>query len=648
MTSTPKLVSQRSSGHFDKTLTAFYFRQPSATGILPPAPLPINKPSPHPSSPPLKLSHPLLRALDFCRFHRYPAALNQVLVQLLVAGILFHPLAAGRALLALSSLPSSLPLAITLFFVLPHPDAFASNTLIRSLLAAGLPDAAITFYRRLVFPAAVEPNHFTFPLLLKLFSHLNLHLDGKSTHARITKLGFEADVFVRNSLIHMYACTSDIVSAEKMFTSYDAIDNDSITYNSMIDGYVKNGMVVSARTVFEKMPDRDVMSWNTMIAGYIGNGDLDAARELFWMMPVRDTVSWNSMIDGYARNGEVSVARELFDEMPVRSLVSWNVLLALYARLKDYTECLDLFEQMLSAKEAKPNKATFVSVLTSAANLGQLDRGKWIHSLIRESSIEPDVLLLTALLTMYAKCGAIESAKEVFDQIPERNTISFNSMIMGYGLHGQTNMALELFLEMEKCGSVPNEATFVCILSACTQSGDVLEGWWCFDRMVRVYKIVPNAEHVGCMVDLLGRSGLLKDTTEFVTGLTESPTKALWGALMSSCWRHSNWEVGKFVGNKLIEMMPEEVGPYIMLSNIWAAEGKWEVVEKIRVMIEERGLQKGAGVSLAERVDVFDKSSSENCRFVGSRKSIVYSLLSEMCGHLKVSWTEFDERRKCL
>lgn len=435
----------------------------------------------------------------------------------------------------------------------------------------------------------------------------------------------------------MYACVGDIISAEKTFASCDAIDSDSITYNSMIDGYVKNGMVVSARIVFDKMPDRDVMSWNTMIAGYVGNGDLDAAKELFWMMPVRDTVSWNSMIDGYARNGDISVARELFDEMPVRNLVSWNVLLALYTRLHRYKECLDLFEQMLSADKVKPNKATFVSVLTSCANLGQLNRGKWIHSLISESSIEADVLLLTALLTMYAKCGAIESAKEVFDQMPERSTVSWNSLIMGYGLNGQTNRALELFLEMEKCGSEPNEATFICILSACTQSGDVLEGWWCFDRMVRVYNIVPNVEHVGCMIDLLGRSGLLKDTTEVVVGLTERPTKALWGALMSSCWRHSNWEIGKFVGNKLIEMMPDDVGPYIMLSNIWAAEGKWEEVEKLRVMIEKRGLQKGAGVSLAERHDVFGKSLRENSRFVGSRKSIIYSFLSEIGGHLKVS-----------
>lgn len=447
----------------------------------------------------------------------------------------------------------------------------------------------------------------------------------------------------------MYASVGDIVAAEKIFSFLNNLDCDTVTYNSMIGGYIKNDRIVDARKVFDEMLHQDVVSWNTMIAGYVGNGDMDDAKELFWMMPERDIVSWNSMIDGFARIGEVSIARELFDSMPVRNSVSWNVLLALYARVKDYRECLDLFDVMMCAKNAKPNKATFVSVLTACSNLGQLDRGKWIHSLIREGFVEPDVLLLTALLTMYAKCGAIESAKEVFDQMPERSTVSWNSMIMSYGLHGQSDKALELFLEMEKSGSEPNESTFVCILSACSQSGSVLEGWWCFDHMVRVHNIKPKVEHVGCMVDLLGRSGLLKDTREFVKDLTEKPMKALWGALMSSCWTHSNWEIGKFVGNKLIEMMPEEVGPYILLSNIWAAEGKWEEVEKVRVMIEKKGLQKSAGLSLVELDNVKAESLSEDdWAGYSSKKRIVYSLLREMGSHLKISWTEFDARKECL
>ncbi|PKA45654.1 Pentatricopeptide repeat-containing protein [Apostasia shenzhenica] len=640
-------VSRRTSGHLNRTFSALSHRRQPLAGIR--HRLSEQKYLAHPFSTPLSLTHPLLRALDFFRSRRDSVALHQILAQLLVCGLLFHPYAAGRALLALSSVPSSLPLAVSLFFILPHPDAFAANTLIRSFLAVGLPAAANTFYRRLVLPAFVAPNHFTFPLLSKLFSRLNLPLDGQTTHARITKLGFASDVFVSNSLLHMYASFGDIVAAEKIFLSLDAAERDMVTYNTMIDGYVKNEMLVAARKVFDEMPERDVVSWNAMIAGYVGNGNMDAGRELFWLMPERDIVSWNTMIDGHAKIGEVSIARELFDSMPERNLVSWNVMLALYTRVKCYRECLDLFDLMIFRREAKPNEATFVSVLTACANLGKLDTGKWIHSLIRAGSGEPDVLLWTALMTMYAKCGAIELAKKVFDEMPERNTVSWNSMIMSYGLHGQTNEALELFTAMERSSSQPNEATFVCILSACAQSGSVLEGFWCFRRMVDVHNMKPSMEHFGCLVDLLGRSGLLQDSAEFVEGLTEMPTKELWGALMSSCWNHSNWEIGKFIGKKLIETMPEEVGSYILLSNIWAAEGNWVEVEKVRKKMKEKCLQKDAGVSLLGVDNSHGDCLSEAHMLGGEfKKRMLYSLLKELGGHLKASCTESDDRRESL
>ncbi|KAG0475694.1 hypothetical protein HPP92_015380 [Vanilla planifolia] len=550
---------------------------------------------------PLNLNHPLIRAADFCRHCGYAAGVNQ-----------------RTSSFAPSQPPVSLPL--------------------------------LTFYHRLVVPAGVYPNHFSFPLLLKLFSRLNLPAEGQTTHAGIAKLGFEADVFVRNSLIHMYASFGDIVAAETMFASCAWAECDTVSYNSMIDGYVKSGMLCAARKMFDQMPVRDLFSWNVLIAGYAGNGDMDAARELFWMMPERDCVSWNTMIDGHARIQQVSIARKLFDDMPVRNLVSWNVMLALYVRVKGYEECLHLFDAMMATTEAKPDRATLVSVLTACTNLGRLERGEFVHSLVREGSFEPDVLLWTALLTMYAKCGAIECAEQVFDQMPERNIVSWNSMIMGYGLHGQTDRALELFLEMEKSDSVPNDATFVCILSACAQSGFVLEGWWCFEHMVRSYKMRPKAEHLGCMINLLGRFGLLKDTAEFVKALTEKPTKALWGTLMSSCWVHSNWGIGKFLGQKLVEIMPDEVEPYILLSNMCAAEGNWEEVRMLRRMVNERGLQKGPGVSLVGLDDSFSEDL-RNERSLGgqqSKMSIAYSMLREMGDHFTVSWTKLHENEGIL
>ncbi|XP_073102414.1 pentatricopeptide repeat-containing protein At2g20540 isoform X1 [Elaeis guineensis] len=545
--------------------------------------------------PPLKLSNPLLRALESSAVNT--PQFSQALAQLLVSGLARHPLAAGRAIKALCSSPSSLPCAVSLFSAVDGPDAFLSNTIIRSYLSSGRPEDAVSFLRHHATPSVVPPNHFTFPLLAKLFAELGLALEGQSAHALIAKLGFEADLFIRNSLIYMYSTFGDVDAAKRLFDS--DFESDLVTWNSMVDGYVKNGMIASARQLFDEMPARDVVGWNVMIAGHAGAGDMDAAKELFLSMPERDVVSWNSMIDGYARTGEVGFAREYFDALPDKNSVSWNILLALYTRTKDYEECLKLFDCMLAVGDVKPNEATFVSVLTACANLGRLERGQWVHSLIKDGpiKIELDVLLSTALLTMYAKCGVMELAKEVFDSMEEQSVVSWNSMIVGYGLHGHGEKALEMFMEMEKRGPRPNEATFVCILSACAHAGMVLEGWRCFDRMIRYYGIEPKVEHFGCMMDLLSRAGLLKDSEELVKRMPAEHTPALWGALVAAARTHCDWELGETVGRKLIEIQPRDVGPYVLLSNIYAARGRWNDVEKVRDMMKENGLEKAAGFS---------------------------------------------------
>ncbi|KAE8075826.1 hypothetical protein FH972_014513 [Carpinus fangiana] len=336
----------------------------------------------------------------------------------------------------------------------------------------------------------VVPNHYTFPLLVKVCVEIGLVREGKKVHARVVKFGFEADLFVRNSLIHMYSVC---------------------------------GRIGGAWIVFDTGPDMDLV-----------------AKGLFERMPCRDVVLWNCMIDGYARIGNVSVAREFFDPMPMRNVVSWNIMLALCVRFE-------------------PNEATLVGVLTVCASLGRLDRGNWVYSYLKSNRIKPDLLLSTALLTMYAKCGAMDLARDVFDKMPNRSVVSWNSMIMGYGM--------------------------------------VLEGWWCFDLMCRVYMIEPKVEHYGCMVDLLARAGLMKDSEEIISKMPMESGPALWGALLSACRTHSNSALGEIVAKWLIELEPRDIGPYVLLLNIYVAEGKWDDVEYVRRMMKEKGLQKHLGLA---------------------------------------------------
>lgn len=223
-----------------------------------------------------------------------------------------------------------------------------------------------------------------------------------------------------------------------------------------------------------------------------------------------------------------------------------------------------------------------------------------VHCLVRErwERLLPNVLLLTATLAMYAKCGVMGTAKEIFDLMTERSVASWNSMIIGYGLHGYSEKALELFMEMEKNGPQPNETTFICILSSCAHGGLVLEGWWCFDRMVRFYNIEPKAEHFGCMMDLLGRAGLLRDSENLINNLQAKVSPALWGALISASRTQDSSKLGEFIGTKLIEMKPTEFSSYVLLSNIYATEGRWDDVEKVRKVMKEKVVEKDVGMSL--------------------------------------------------
>ncbi|KAI4315168.1 hypothetical protein L6164_028009 [Bauhinia variegata] len=589
----------------------------------------------------LKLSHPILCTLDSCTGMKQ---FNQVHAQLMVSGLFQYSLAASRIIKKLCSDSRTVSHAIYIFDYLDEPDAFLCNTIMRSYANMNYFYGALGFYYEKMVSRWIKPNHYTFPLLIKVCSEIRSAREGEKGHASVVKFGFESDLFTRNSLIHMYSVLGRIGNARLLFDTGSRLD--LISYNSMIDGYVKNEEIGAARELFDEMPERDVFSWNSMIAGYVSTEDLKAARELFERMPTRDVITWNCMIDGYAKIGNISLAREFFDRMPLKSVVSWNIILALYVRTKDFSECLRLFDIMMEKEDSicMPNEATLLSVLTACANLGRLDTGSWVHSYIRSNGIKTDVLLLTGLLTMYSKCGAMDLAKDVFEEMPVRNVVSWNSMIMGYGLHGMGEKALELFQEMETKGPPPNDTTFVCILSACAHAGMVMEGWWYFDLMRRVYKIEPMVEHYGCMVDLLARAGLMKNSEDLITKIPMKAGSSLWGALLSACRTHSDLELGKIVAKRLTELEPQDIGPYILLSNIYAAEGRWDDVEYVRLMMKEKGLQKEVATSLVHLEDVESKYFTKN-NALYKKRIIIYSMLGEFVTQMKLSIEDSSERR---
>ncbi|KAJ8774086.1 hypothetical protein K2173_009517 [Erythroxylum novogranatense] len=575
----------------------------------------------------LNVSHPVLQQLEQCcsTIRQF----NRVHAQLMVHGLFQHPLAAGRCIKKLCTALNSVSYSVLVYDYVDERDAFMCNTIIRSFVNVNDPVAALRFYYERMVAKWVSPNHFTFPLVAKVSSQIGSLAEGQKAHAKVLKFGFESDLFVRNSFIHMYSQCGRVFDARVVFDVGTVLD--LVSWNSMIDGYVKNGEVGLARQLFDEMCERDVFSWNSMISGYVDIGDMEAARRLFEKMPFSDIVSLNCMIDGYARIGNVSMARKFFDQMLFRNVVSWNIMFSLCLRRKDYGECLRLFDEMIEGGETKPNAASLVSVLTACANFRRLDKGKWIHSYIRDHGIEADVLLLTALLTMYAKCGIMDCARGIFDEMTNRSVVSCNSMIMGYGMHGQAEKAIEVFFDMEKKGPMPNEATFVCILSACAKAGMVLEGWWFFDIMHQKYRIEPRAEHIGCMIDLLGQAGLSRMLIKRMQIEAEATSRAA----LFSAFRMKISELRTSVAEELVKLYPDDIAPYLLLVNMYAAEGQWKSVDNVRSVMKEKGLESSFHYSFNHLSDFF--SASCPMEFPLHRRHIIYSMLSEMGSHLKLS-----------
>ncbi|KAF8109807.1 hypothetical protein N665_0091s0036 [Sinapis alba] len=552
----------------------------------------------------VEIHHPLLQKLESLR------SLNdfdQVYAQIVVSGLLQHSLVSGRVIKKLCTCFNSVPRAASVFDSVDEPDAFLGNTILRCLLNSIQPLGALRFYYEKMVARCVLQNHYTFPLIAKVCAEIGFVKDGEKIHALVSKQGFDLDLFVRNSLIHMYSVFGRIRDAHKVFDGGYMLD--LVSWNLMVDGYVKKGRVDIARKLFDEMPERDVFTWNSMLCGYAKVKDMEEALYLFEAMPAPDAVSWNCMIDGYAAAGDVVMARVFFDRMPRRNVVSWNTILALYVRNKNYTECLRLYEEMVDKGDGfKPNKASITSVLTACGKLGRIDIGKRIHLYVTSNSIKSDMLLSTALLTMYAKCGVMDMAREVFDGMRERSIVSWNSMIMGYGMSGDGEKAAEMVLDLEKYGNIePNGATLVCVLSACVNAGMVLEGWWVYDRLTRIYNVEPKVEHHGCLVNLLALAGLTKDSEELKGKETQSVI-----------WTISHLDIGEILAKRLMRLKPSEVGPYVLLSYVYAIDGKWEGVEKVRRMMDDAKL----------------------CRIVSNSScitSILYSMLCEIGFELKIS-----------
>ncbi|KAH6820075.1 hypothetical protein C2S53_013649 [Perilla frutescens var. hirtella] len=455
--------------------------------------------------------------------------------------------------------------AIFLYSRMPKRNIIASNSMIVLLGRSGRLSEA-----RRLFDEMEEKDVVSWTAMISCFEQNLMYEEALDMFLTMCKKGISVDEVV---LVSVFSACSHLLSfkmGESIHSLVTKVGFESYVnlQNALIHMYCRLGDVLAAQKLFNAGCFLDIISWNSMISGYIKCGLVEKARELFDSMPEKDVVSWSSMISGYAQNDSFSEALALFHEMQHHGV--------------------------------KPDETTLVSVVSACAQLAALEQGKWLDAYIRKNGMTVNIILGTTLINMYMKCGSVEDAMEVFNGMEEKGVSSWNALILGLAMNGQVERSLEMFEEMKKCRMVPNEITFVAVLGACRHIGLVEKGRLYFDSMVKDYNIEPNIKHYGCLVDLLGRAGLLKEAEELIDTMPMTPDVATWGALLGACKKHGDKEMGERIGRKLIELQPEHDGFHVLLSNIYASKGNWENVLEVREIMMRHGVVKTPGCSIIE------------------------------------------------
>ncbi|CAL5191167.1 unnamed protein product [Lathyrus oleraceus] len=503
-------------------------------------------------------------------------------------------------LIASYSLTNHISSAVNVFNQVPDPNVHLYNYLIRAhALTNNESNSLLAFaaFEKMQLSGVLADN-FTYPFLLKGCnggSWLNLV---KMVHAHVEKLGFYGDIFVPNSLIDCYCRCGGVEMGVKLFEGME--ERDVVSWNTMVGGLVKCGDFDGALKVFDEMPERDRVSWNTMLDAFVKAGEMEKAFELFGRMGERDVVSWSTMVCGYSKSGDMEMARMLFDRCPMKNLVLWTTIISGYAEKGRVREATKLYDEMEEAG-LRPDDGFLISILSACAESGMLGLGKKIHDSVLRCRFRCNTKVLNSFIDMYVKCGCLDDAFGVFSGMKEKkDLVSWNSMIHGFGIHGHGDKAIELFSAMLHEGFEPDRYTFIGLLCACTHAGLVNEGRSYFYSMERVYRIVPQIEHYGCMIDLLSRGGHLREAFRFLRSMPVEPNAIILGTLLGACRMHNDIELARAVCEHLFKLVPSDPGNFSLLSNIYAQAGDWINVANVRLQMKMKGGEKPSGVSSIE------------------------------------------------
>ncbi|XP_072950586.1 putative pentatricopeptide repeat-containing protein At5g52630 isoform X1 [Typha angustifolia] len=514
-----------------------------------------------------------------------------------------------------------------------HEDLFVATSLINVYMKCG-----VAGHARKLFDKTPNRNIVTWTAVITGYVHNSQPESAIQVFIELLESGVYPTNYTLGAVLSACCALFSIDLGKQVhgyMIKYGILSNTSMG-NSLCSLYSKCGSMESALRAFEKIPDKNVISWTTIISACGDNGDAELGLTLFVEMllenvePNEFTLTSalslcsvaqdlgigkqihsfcikfgcesnipvkNSVMYLYLKGGEIEEARRLFDDMETVSLITWNAMIAGHAQMMNFAkddtsahssgmEALKIFLK-LNGSGLKPDLFSFSSVLTICSGLVALEQGEQIHAQTIKTGFLSDVVVSSALVNMYNKCGSIEKATKAFIEMPRRTLISWTSMLTGYSQHGRSKEAIQLFEDMIFAGVRPNQVTFVGVLSACSHAGMVDEAEYYFNMMKNEYGIKPVMDHYACMVDMFVRLGRLEDAFTFVKKMDFEPNEIIWSILIAGCRSHGNMELGFYAADRLLELKPKGIETYVLLLNMYISAERWHDVSRVRKLMKD-------------------------------------------------------------
>ncbi|KAJ8763831.1 hypothetical protein K2173_003613 [Erythroxylum novogranatense] len=445
----------------------------------------------------------------------------------------------------------------------------------------------------------IEPNGFTLSAVIKACSDLGELKLGKCFHGVVVIRGFDSNIVIICALIDMYGSNHEPDDARILFEELP--DPDAVCWTSVISAFIRNDMYDKGLGFFYLMQREhgllpDEYTFGTVLTACGNLGRLKQGRELHAKVITSglngNVVVESSLVDMYAKCGMVDDSQRLFERMATKNSVSRCALLGGYCHNGDFKSVLRIFREMEDA-----DLYSFGTIIRACAGLGAVQQGKEVHCQYVRRGSWRDVVTESALVDLYAKCGCIDFAHRIFQQMAVRNMISWNAMIRGFAQNGRGDEAVRIFDEMIKQGNKPDRLSFLGVLFACSHAGLVDKGREYFASMTETFGIKPVIEHFNCVVDLLGRAALLDEAESLIQNSEYRDNSSLWVVLLGACATYTNSATAERIAKKTMQLKPDYHLSYIYLSNIYRTVGRWDDAAKILGLMKDRRVKKMPGMS---------------------------------------------------